>query len=223
MKKRRRPITDFGYADSPPIIDGHTYKTVKIGKQEWFAENLKTTVYRNGDAIFTNLPDDFWDSLMVERGALVAYEGEILYNWYAVTDIRSLCPRGWRVPTDEDWKTLERELGMSESHVNSIGHRGTDQGTQMKTDYGWLHEGNGTNSSGFSASPSGYRSGGGRCEGAGYGVVWWTSAPINSFVYRRQLDYDLPSICRDIHNPIDDDYEQWKRYCFSVRCVRDVK
>jgi len=102
----------FGCADNPPTIDGHTYKTVKIGDQEWFAENLKTTVYRNGDVIPANLSNDEWGS--IEIGALAVYEGEILYNWYAVNDVRCLCPKGWHVPTDKEWTIMTDFLGGNE-------------------------------------------------------------------------------------------------------------
>ena len=60
-----------------------------------------------------------------------------------------LCPSGWLIPSDEDWKVMERELGMSEEDSNAMGRRGTNQGAQVKADYGWGIEGNGTNSSGF--------------------------------------------------------------------------
>jgi hypothetical protein len=35
--------------------EGNTYPTVIIGNQEWMAKNLRTTTYRNGNAIFTIL------------------------------------------------------------------------------------------------------------------------------------------------------------------------
>ena len=74
-----------------------------------------------------------------------------LYNGYAVDDARGLCPSGWHVPTDEEWMALEMELGMSESEANSTGWRGTDEGTQLRSTYGWYEGGNGADNFGFSA------------------------------------------------------------------------
>ncbi|MDA0729973.1 MAG: FISUMP domain-containing protein, partial [Bacteroidetes bacterium] len=81
---------------------GVGYSTVQIGDQCWFAENLRTTTYLNGDAIPQNLSGADWSSTL--SGAMAfyvngpAYGG--LYNWYAVADARGLCPSGWHVPTD---------------------------------------------------------------------------------------------------------------------------
>lgn len=138
-------------------FDGYDYDLVAIGGQCWFAENLRTEHYTNGDLIPANLTDSEWNS--TTSGAVAVYgegsgcdnwspDGDAcdpawslneygrLYNWFAVDDDRGLCPTGWHVPTDGEWMTLEMELGMSESQANSIGWRGTDQGSQMKTTYG---------------------------------------------------------------------------------------
>jgi uncharacterized protein (TIGR02145 family) len=81
-----------------------------------------------------------------------------LYNWYAVKDAQ-LCPQGWHVPTDEDFTILEQALGMSADQLYNWGWRGTDQGSMLKDTTGWDTGGNGTNTSGFSALPGGYRFG----------------------------------------------------------------
>ena len=201
-------------------FDGYTYDLVAIGDQCWFAENLRTEYYTNGDAIPASLTAGEWESTTI--GAVAVYDDEAsnlaeygrLYNWYAVDDARGLCPTGWHVPTDGEWMTLEMELGMSESEANDIGGRGTDQGTQMKTTYGWYQGGNGTNSSGFSGLPGGFRGTGGYFNGAGSSGIWWSSSPGGSFAWFRSLGYDLPSVNRN---------GLYLRTGFSVRCLRDAE
>ena len=128
--------------------DGYTYDLVAIGDQCWFAENLRNEHYANGDAISGNLSGNDWISASYGEGAQTIYGEGIsevgsgsedeaanlaaygrLYNWYAVDDARGLCPSGWHVPSDAEWMTLEMELYMTESAANSVGWRGTDQGT----------------------------------------------------------------------------------------------
>ena len=194
---------------------GLGYSTVQIGDQCWFAENLRTTTYLNGDAIPQNLSNGDWSS--TTSGAMAfynngpAYGG--LYNWFAVDDARGLCPSGWHVPTDGEWMTMEMALGMSETDANSAGHRGTDQGTQMKTTYGWYDDGNGTNSSGFSGLPGGYRGFNGQFNYAGSDGGWWSSSPDGSNAWFRYL-YDYENVSRYYYNP---------RFGFSVRCVREAE
>ena len=148
---------------------GYNYSTVLIGEQCWFAENLRSENYENGDVIPAGLSNSEWDS--TSYGAVAVYNLETfgrLYNWFAVNDARGLCPSGWHVPTDGEWMTMEMALGMSESEANDTGYRGTDQGTQLKTTYGW--DGiNGTNSSGFSGLPGGWR----HSEGGHWDWQWW--------------------------------------------------
>ena len=214
----------IGCADSSPTIDGHTYKTVKIGNQEWFAENLKTTVYANGDEIPYSRTDESWENQ--EMGMRCSYEHDDamnakygqLYNWYAVNDERGLCPSGWHVPSDEDWQDLEVFLGMSRADVSLVGLRGSSGelgiGTKLKANSGWNEGGNGTDDFGFSALAGGYRYDDGDFDYAGYFGYWWSSSPSGSRAWDRYLYTDFSNVYRN-------NYSQ--RYGFSVRCVRDAE
>ena len=85
--------------------DGNTYKTLIIGEQEWFAENLKTSKYNDGTTIPNVTNDTQWSNETI--GAWCHYDNDSdyectygkLYNWYAV-ETGKLCPTGWHVPTD---------------------------------------------------------------------------------------------------------------------------
>ena len=207
--------------------DNYWYETVLIGDQCWFAENLRTTVYGNGDAIPAGLTDGEWDS--TTSGATAVYgEGSStcynyspdidacdeaqslseygrLYNWYAVDDARGLCPSGWHVPTDGEWTGLE-------DFITSQGFSGTE-GTALKSTYGWYDGGNGTDDFGFSALPGGYRYAQWRlrrCRVQRRLVEFFAQ-------WRRclvpDLGHDYPDIYRYYDNP---------RYGFSVRCLRDA-
>ena len=218
----------------PVNYQGYDYATVLIGEQCWFAENLRSENYENGDAIPSNLSDSEWEN--TSSGAVAVFgEGNSsceayspdgapcdeswslneygrLYNWYAVDDTRGLCPSGWHVPTDGEWMTMEMALGMSESEANDTGWRGTDQGTQMKTDYGWSGGGNGTNSSGFSGLPGGYRSYGGSFSYAGGRGYWWSSSPVGANAWDRYLYLYYEDVGRNFVS---------LQIGFSVRCIRD--
>ena len=86
----------------------------------------------------------------------------------------------------------------------------------MKTDYGWHNDGNGTNSSGFSGLPGGFRDLDGDFYTAGVDGYWWSSSPNGSFAWYRTLFYALDDIYSlfDIKLPGSG---------FSVRCVRDAE
>ena len=207
---------------TPKMIDqdGNVYDIVKIGDQWWMVENLKTTHYRNGDPIL-NVSDNMeWVNL--GTGAYCAYNNDnvnaaangLLYNWYAVDDSRKIAPAGWHVPTDGEWKELEIVLGMSQSEADTTGERGMDEGSKLKATSGWYNNGNGTDESGFSALPGGYRSyGGGTFYGIGDYGYWWSATEYNSsHACYRSLHYDTSAVFRGYYD---------KRLGFSVRLVRD--
>ncbi len=211
---------------SSVTFDGHTYALVGIGTQCWFAENLRSDNYRNGDPIPGNLTDSQWTSIssgaqtVYGEGSSAVHDGSTdevanlatygrLYNWYAVNDSRGLCPSGFHVPSDEEWIALEIALGMTSSQANTTGWRGTNQGVQMKTSL-W----GGTNSSGFSALPGGRRDDdlGGYFSNLGEHGFWWSSTTYGNGAWYRDLSADSELVNRSPY---------FSRYGFSVRCVRD--
>jgi uncharacterized protein (TIGR02145 family) len=203
--------------------DGNTYKTIVIGTQTWMAENLKTTKYRNGNAIPTNLTDAAWTA--ATTGAYAIYNNDAvnntiygkLYNWYAVADSRNLCPTGWHVPSDGECKTLEISLGMSASDADLAGNRGTAQnvgGKLKSTSSLWTAPNTGaTNESGFSGLPGGPRNYDGTYLDVGGSGFWWSSTGNSTTnAWGRVLLYYNGDSLRNLND---------KRNGFSVRCLRD--
>ena len=132
----------------PREYQGYEYETVQIGEQCWFAENLRAQNYRNG-SYSTNLSNSEWAGFCTTCCAFALWWGycEPEHLWpfvreHAVNDC-DLCPGGWHVPSDGEWMTMEVALGMSDIDANSTDFRGTDQGTQMKTAFGWASSGEG--------------------------------------------------------------------------------
>jgi uncharacterized protein (TIGR02145 family) len=146
----------FTCGTSTVSYDGHDYTTVRIGTQCWFKENLRNDNYRDGTAIPGSLDNTTWpgntsgaQTVYDQGGAneatnLAAYGR--LYNWYAVTNAAGLCPTGWHVPTDAEWDTLTTHLGGL-----------SVAGDKLKSTSGWDNNGNGSNVSGFTGLPGGYR------------------------------------------------------------------
>ena len=221
----------------PLSYQGYDYETVQIGEQCWFAENLRAQSYANGDSIPTGLSQLEWSS--TELGAVAIYgegaspcntlspDGDAchsdwslaeygrLYNWHAVNDSNGVCPNDWHVPTDEDWMTMEIVLGMSPDEATNIGYRGTDQGDQMKSTFGWLDDGNGTNSSGYSGLPGGVRESSGIYNHNGTsGYFWSSSSEDGGSSWDRVLDFDKEVVVRNISQ---------NQRGFSVRCIKDTE
>jgi len=225
----------FGCGD-PVSYQGYDYTTVLIGEQCWFAENLRSASYRNDEPIGAGLDNATWST--TTDGAQTVYgEGDgscssqapdvdacdeeaslatygRLYNAYAVADERGLCPSGWHVPSDQEWMELEMHLGMTEEEVQDVALRGTDQGTQLKSVEGWSEDGGGTNATGFSGLPHGYRYVTGTFFFAGTLNFWWTSSLHDETKsWYRALLNSSPKVSRnhsDRHNG------------YAVRCTLDV-
>ena len=203
-------------------IDGNVYKTIKIGNQWWMAENLKVTRYRNGEPLPNITDNTEWG--ITTTGAYCSYDNDntniiiygFLYNWYVIDDNRNIAPAGWHVPSDEEWKQLEMNLGMSRTAADSTGIRGTDEGSKLKATSGWNANGGGTNISGFSALPGGYRGYfDGSFGGKGDNGVWWSSTDAGDASWHRSLYYNKSSIGRGGNL----DYK--RNDGFSIRCVKD--
>jgi uncharacterized protein (TIGR02145 family) len=160
--------------------DGNTYATVVIGVQEWMAENLRVTTYANGDTIPNVTNNSQWTLLTTGAWSEIGNSGK-LYNRYAATDPRSICPQGWHVPNEADWFQLELLLGVPPSELESVQSHGVSQnaGGKMKTTSVWSAPNTGANNeSGFSARTTGRRSSiTGLMDGFGTLTAWWSWQP----------------------------------------------
>jgi uncharacterized protein (TIGR02145 family) len=206
-------------------IEGNLYKTIGIGTQTWMAENLRTTRYNDNAEIDLIESRNEW--MNTETPGYCWYEnnkqlyGNIegaYYNWLAVISSR-LCPTGWHVPSDIEWKTLEMNLGMTQEQADGEGTRGTLEGSAIKEagTNNWLPEGiAGTNSSGLTGLPGGYRSGYmGIFDEEGLSSHWWTSTgyyPQGNVAYARSLYSGSSGIVRTL---------RYLREGFNVRCIKD--
>lgn len=158
----------------PVNYHGYDYATVQIGEQCWFAENLRTGYYRNGDEIPHLNPVEWGETT---EGAFVEWnlnEFGRLYNGYSAVDTRQLCPQDWNIPSDDDWISLEIFIGMSEAEANAWGQRGA-QGEDLKQTYENLSDWTdnqaavwtGSNGFGFNGLPSG------NVDAGGIPIIWW--------------------------------------------------
>lgn len=200
-------------------IDGNLYNTVLIGTKLWMAENLRT-VSLNDNSQIQNITDD---AAWVATGspAYCWYNNDpsfkptygALYNWYTI-NTGKLCPTGWHVPTDAEYNTFEFALGMTSDQAEVWGWRGTDHGLKMKNQTGWDDNGNGTNSSGFSALPGGYRFGAdGRFFLQTTITYWWTATEHDADRgWYRRLDSSSDQVYRASTSKKGGKY---------VRCLKD--
>jgi uncharacterized protein (TIGR02145 family) len=202
--------------------ENYSYSTVQIGDQCWFNENCcyLPEVSPSNEGSETDpyyYVYDYQGTDIEEAKATDNYETYgVLYNWPAVMT-EAICPTSWHVPSDGEWQTMEVSLGMSESEASSFGWRGTDEGYQMKSTSGWWYnDDNGSNSSGFSGLPGGYR--GGFVLGmyqVGVDGYWWTSSEADSNSFKRGLGDGLSNpnkVARALFNPNGG---------ISARCIKD--
>jgi uncharacterized protein (TIGR02145 family) len=192
-------------------IEGYSYPTVSIGTQCWMAENLRVRKYNNGTDIrfdksgtSTGSVSQTWAGTGLNYGAYTIYAHDsttttpsnltkygYLYNWYAVkgifttgviasTDTLKICPSGWHVPTDAEWTTLETYLD-NEAPTGSVG-------SKMKKDDALWTTNTGTNTSGFSALPGGYRNINGSFFFIRFFAFFWSATEFdNLYAWYRSL------------------------------------
>lgn len=196
-----------------PSVDdgeGNTYNGVRVGCLCWTDRNLVSTKYSSNGNTIPNLMTYVSENFPNESENVTNFG--YLYDWYAAADtvtnsiadieatyaagkhVQGVCPNGWYLPTDEDFKTLES--------IDAKDLRSTDL---------WL-EGGGTNATGFNAVPGGfYNCSTGRFEDAAGNAYYWSCHPVYDKATGAMIDY----ICEKIYN--SKDYSRCNG--FSVRCV----
>ncbi len=218
--------------------DGNSYSTLSIGDQCWFGENLQTTQYSDGSDIpLIEDHDDWWDDsegsyALYDHNFLTEFTAEpvtteqemkdtfgYLYNFYAVATGK-LCPEGWQVPSDDDWKELEQELGMSREQTERNWHRGTDEGSRLAGGEKWWDDDGIITEhfadSGFNALPAGYR----RSYGD-YGNLY-----SNANFWTRDDSEENGAVSREIYAGTPYLYRITnisKNNGHSVRCLKDER
>jgi uncharacterized protein (TIGR02145 family) len=131
-----------------------------------------------------------------------------LYNWYAATDSRKICPLGWHVPTDAEWTTLE-------TYLNTVAPTGSVGGKMKSISSLWYSPNTGADdSSGFSALPGGFRLDDGSFNFIRSNAVFWSATVYDSnYAWFRYLDNNNSNVLRDNDGN--------KSLGASVRCLRD--
>ena len=195
-------------------VDNNIYNTVLIGTQCWMASNLRVTKYNNGYLIpldnsggSTGDVSTTWTARTSGARTVYAHNNSYLtiytylYNWYAATDTRKICPSGWGIPTDAEWLTLTNFIG-------------TNPGTKLKKNSTLWLTNTGTDNYGFSAFPGGYRDIYGSFSYIrSFAVFWSATESVNSNPWYRYLINDNVGVGRgNGHN---------KSVGFSLRCLRD--
>ena len=191
-------------------------KSIQVGAQNWMAENLNVSTFRNGDVIPQAQSDDEWQEAGFNKQAAWCYYNDRiedssvvvktygkLYNSYALNDPRGLALEGWRLPTETDWKILEE--GLLNSGMNL---------TDAFSKEGWTNGYVGTNSTGLNFYPAGWRDVG--CGGLGSQISYWAyQSPIGASTPYVSLDFDEVGSVALVNQSTS-----WIMG-FSVRCIRE--
>jgi len=195
----------------PVNYDGYDYATVQIGEQCWFAENLRTDIYTNGDVIAGDLSDAEWAT--TNSGAQATYNNDPamlndygrFYNWHAVDDSRGLCPTEWNLPTHEEFNALTEHVGGTQV-----------AGGALKASVNDMPEWNGTNDFGFNAKPTGYRN---NDDGVfleqGETTIFWASTNAGASSWYRMLQSYTNWILAYSNGYVTNGY--------TVRCLKDTE
>lgn len=180
-KSKPKEIRKNTYTDSR---NGYEYPITKIGDQWWLGENLN----------FNSNQSWCFDTLKSSCDILGR-----LYTWEAAVNV---CPDGWHLPSDDEWKELEVELGMIYD-IDKEGWRSNrpGQGKQLRIN----------KAIGFNARLAGYRYLG-AYDRIRFSTYYWTSTENdnNEKAYVRELG-KRSSIKRISYD---------KDFAFSVRCVQ---
>ncbi|MBR3851655.1 MAG: fibrobacter succinogenes major paralogous domain-containing protein [Fibrobacter sp.] len=213
--------------------DGQEYKTVKIGGQVWMAENLNyayTGVPFDNGSYTSDSTSWCYDNVP----ANCAKYGR-LYTWAAAMDsvgtwsangkgcgdgkecsatspVRGVCPKGWHLPSNDEWKALIVAVAASITEYTSSNRAGA----KLRSATGWRAYSGITNEDafGFSALPAGYRYYDGDYVGEGSFAGFWSSTEDGSNgAYEMNLNYN------DANAPLRG--KRHKSSAFSVRCVKD--
>lgn len=231
-------LTNRKYSTFIDSRDNETYKTIKIGKQEWMAENLRTKKNRQGQVLNWIVSNEDWGSLTNSSNSYCFYKNDpdssqIHGAYYTWQTAKNICPNGWHLPSNKEWElfilTIRQTFRLDLNQVNEAlmsNELNRWKGRRIKP----------RDLFGFSAIPSGIRDKSyGEFSGFGKIACWWSSSEtkndkgysfaistkeiINKEKFLKDdpiMGYSRPKI---IMEPINNAFD--KSYGFSVRCVKN--
>jgi uncharacterized protein (TIGR02145 family) len=180
---------------------GKIYNTVQIGNQCWLKENLDVGIMILG--VDTSKNNGIIEKYCYNNDTNNCNTYGGLYQWNEVMqydtteETQGICPSGWHIPTLTEFQILSTTVG--------------DDGNALKA----IGQGNGTNTSGFSALLSGNRYYDGNFYNLGASTYFWSSTEDFTYgAYYMGLYYYDSNIYYIINI--------YKEYGFSVRCVKDI-
>ncbi|PJJ40235.1 fibrobacter succinogenes major paralogous domain-containing protein [Hallerella succinigenes] len=214
--------------------DNQVYKTVTIGTQTWMAENLnyaykgKTSTFDSSSFCYDDDPTNcskygrlyLWSAAMDSAGTWSTNgkgcgNGKFCLPTYPV---RGVCPEGWHLPTEEDFRILSRGTGATWDERNFYY---IDAGKYLKSTSGWNDNGNGTDAYGFSALPAGIGLQGGPFQQLGYVATFWSATRV----IESNVDdfYSDDAFVMTLYQNSDHAFlPPQDMYCAaSVRCLKD--
>jgi uncharacterized protein (TIGR02145 family) len=191
--------------------DGNYYRYVTIGSQVWMADNLKTTRFRDSSAIALVDGYSSWSNLITPGVCWYNNDEEsfkksygALYNWATVSSGK-LCPTGWHIPSDSEWKILVDRLGGETEAGGKLKETSTLNWKIPNTDA--------TNETAFNALPGGSRSSNGEFGNMNsYGNWWSSTSATGNVAYYRYLYFGNGTATKSFIS---------QKYGLSVRCVKN--
>ena len=218
------PVWSFTTASSQsfpcgnPLLDtrdNQTYTTVQIGAQCWMAEDLNIGTMIPGANEMAN--NSIIEKYCYNNSAATCDVYGGLYQWNEMMQyvnapgVQGICPAGWHLPADAEWCTLTQFIDPT-VNCNTVGWSGTDAGTKMKSTTSWIG-GVGSNTSGFTGLPSGFRASNGTFNwGGARGYFWYSTEYLSTNAWLLYLDLYSTTIIR---------VNTTKGQGYSVRCLAD--
>jgi uncharacterized protein (TIGR02145 family) len=186
--------------------DGLVYRTILLGEQLWLADNLNRGEMIPGER--DQIDNGIIEKYCYDNNPVLCEKYGGLYQWdeamqYSSSEsAQGICPAGWHIPSDSEWKILEIFLGMTREAAGGNLWRGVNQGTVLQPG----------GDSGFEALKGGTRSISGSFNQLGNtGFFWSSTAEGNNHAWRRGIGLDNNGIYRSVND---------KSYGFPVRCVK---
>lgn len=196
-------------------IDGNTYKTVKIGRQTWMAENLRVTRFNDGTKISGWIGGSHYSWFNNDSINYSSYGA--LYNFRVVKQTLvvkyNIAPKGWHIPSNDEWNKLIEYLGGDSIAGGKLKSTGT---IEQKTGL-WHNPNTGaTNESEFSALPGGMSTdyNGLKSYNIGFIGEWWSTTHTQQNTNSYRIYYRDERIYFYEGNGFNNEL-------ISIRCIKD--